>query len=250
MLKLIFLLTIFYFSFTLSYLFPSSSNLIINKNNNFNANLFKSYARKTKNIKEVGEKEDLSGFTIIGPAEPENSNKKSSSSSSRSSNLDKEYEGKQEVLKNLLTSIDRSYGKGTIQKLSEANRVEIETFSTGSTSLDMALGGGLPKGRVIEIYGPEASGKTTLALHAIAEIQKFNGTAAFIDAEHALDPVYAKRIGVNVKDLLICQVRIYKKFFYSFSFILSFYFLFNLYSSYLLILLFLILISFLFIFLA
>jgi len=90
-------------------------------------------------------------------------------------------------------------------RLGEANRMQVETIPTGALTLDMALGGGLPRGRVIEIYGPESSGKTTLALHAIAEIQRQGGVAAFIDAEHALDPYYAENLGVNIEDLLISQ---------------------------------------------
>jgi len=101
--------------------------------------------------------------------------------------------------------IERQFGKGSIMKLGEGSKVHVDTISTGSLSLDLALGGGIPKGRVVEIYGPESSGKTTLALHAIAEVQKNGGTAAFIDAEHALDPEYAGKIGVKVNDLLISQ---------------------------------------------
>lgn len=101
--------------------------------------------------------------------------------------------------------IERQFGKGSIMKLGENTRAQVETIPTGSLSLDLALGGGIPKGRVVEIYGPEASGKTTLALHAVAEVQKRGGLAAFIDAEHALDPEYAGRIGVKLDDLLISQ---------------------------------------------
>lgn len=114
-------------------------------------------------------------------------------------------DAKREALSGVLYQIERSYGKGSIQKLGESTNMNIETISSGSITLDLALGGGLPRGRVIEIYGPESSGKTTLALHAIAEFQKTGGTAAFIDAEHALDPLYAKNLGVQVDDLLICQ---------------------------------------------
>lgn len=113
--------------------------------------------------------------------------------------------GKEEALKLALEQIEKQFGTGSVMKLGEDSHVNVETFSTGSISLDMALGGGLPKGRIIEIYGPESSGKTTLTLHAIAEIQKAGGQAAFIDAEHALDPEYAKRIGVNTTDLLVSQ---------------------------------------------
>jgi recombination protein RecA len=112
---------------------------------------------------------------------------------------------KQEAVKNALAQIEKNYGQGTIMKLGAKSQVKVETIPTSSISLDRALGGGIPKGRIIEIYGPESSGKTTLALHVIAEAQKKGGTAAFIDAEHALDPEYAKRIGVNTEDLLISQ---------------------------------------------
>src|SRR3984957_13895414 len=104
-----------------------------------------------------------------------------------------------------LDQIEKQFGKGSIMKLGESTHTQVETIPTGSLSLDMALGTGLPKGRVVEIYGPESSGKTTLTLHAIAEVQKAGGTAAFIDAEHALDPAYAKRIGVDVENLLLSQ---------------------------------------------
>jgi recombination protein RecA len=114
---------------------------------------------------------------------------------------------KSKALDLAITQIERQYGKGTIMKMGEgATPGEIPTISTGSLSLDLALGvGGLPKGRVVEIFGPEASGKTTLALHAVAEAQKKGGIAVFIDAEHALDVQYAKRLGVNIEDLLISQ---------------------------------------------
>ncbi len=113
--------------------------------------------------------------------------------------------GKSKALDLALETIEKQYGKGSIMKLGERANVEVECISTGSLSLDLALGGGVPKGRVVEIYGPESSGKTTLTLHVIAEIQKQGGTAAFIDAEHALDPAYAKRIGVDTANLLLSQ---------------------------------------------
>ncbi len=114
---------------------------------------------------------------------------------------------KQRALEAALTQIDRAFGKGSVMKLGEKGKFgEIESTPTGSLGLDIALGiGGLPKGRIIEIYGPESSGKTTLALHAVAEVQKAGGTAAFIDAEHALDPSYANKLGVNLDDLLVAQ---------------------------------------------
>ncbi len=101
--------------------------------------------------------------------------------------------------------IERQFGKGAIMKLGEGMKVAVATIPTGSVSLDIALGGGIPQGRIVEIYGPESSGKTTLALHTVAEVQRKGGLAAFIDAEHALDPEYAAKIGVNLDDLLISQ---------------------------------------------
>ena len=115
-------------------------------------------------------------------------------------------EQKREALKLTLAKLDKAYGKGTVRALGDSPVEDVEVYSTGSIGLDAALGvGGYPKGRVIEIYGPESSGKTTLTLHAIAEVQKAKGTAAFIDAEHAFDPVYAQRLGVDVKNLLVTQ---------------------------------------------
>jgi recombination protein RecA len=114
---------------------------------------------------------------------------------------------KQRALEAALSQIDRAFGKGSVMKLGVKGKIEgIESVSTGSLGLDIALGiGGLPKGRIVEIYGPESSGKTTLALHVVAEVQKAGGTAAFIDAEHALDPTYAHKLGVNLDDLLVSQ---------------------------------------------
>jgi recombination protein RecA len=113
--------------------------------------------------------------------------------------------GKSQALDLALSQIEKQFGKGSIMRLGEAHAVNVETIPTGSLSLDLALGGGIPKGRIVEIYGPESSGKTTVCLHAVAEVQKAGGTAAYIDAEHALDPAYAKRLGVNTDDLLISQ---------------------------------------------
>jgi recombination protein RecA len=113
--------------------------------------------------------------------------------------------GRKKALGLALDTIEKQFGKGSIMKLGESHKSAVETVPSGSLSLDIALGGGLPKGRVVEIYGPESSGKTTLTLHAIAAVQRSGGTAAFIDAEHALDPAYAKRIGVDVDNLLISQ---------------------------------------------
>jgi len=114
---------------------------------------------------------------------------------------------REKALDAALSQIERSFGKGSVMKLGQKNQaVEIEVVSTGSLSLDIALGiGGLPKGRIIEVYGPESSGKTTLALHVVAEAQKKGGMCAFVDAEHALDPAYAKKLGVNLDELVISQ---------------------------------------------
>ncbi len=110
------------------------------------------------------------------------------------------------TLEQVLSDIEKQFGKGSIMKLGESKHMEVDVCSSGSISLDIALGvGGYPKGRIVEIYGPESSGKTTFALHAIAEVQKAGGRAAFIDAEHALDPNYAKNLGVNVNELLLSQ---------------------------------------------
>lgn len=114
-------------------------------------------------------------------------------------------DGKSQALNLAVEQIKKQFGAGAIMELGAAHTVNVDTFSTGSLGLDIALGGGIPKGRIIEIYGPESSGKTTLTLHAVAEIQRQGGTAAFIDAEHALDPTYAEKIGVNVADLLVAQ---------------------------------------------
>ena len=113
---------------------------------------------------------------------------------------------RQKALDAALAQIDRAFGKGSAMKLGQKEAMQVEAISTGSLGLDIALGvGGLPRGRVIEVYGPESSGKTTLALHVIAEAQKNGGTAAFVDAEHALDPVYAKKLGVNIDELIVSQ---------------------------------------------
>ncbi|MEO1426695.1 MAG: recombinase RecA, partial [Pseudomonadota bacterium] len=113
---------------------------------------------------------------------------------------------KSKALDAAISQIDKAFGKGSLMRLGDREVVDIEAYSTGSLGLDIALGiGGLPKGRVIEVYGPESSGKTTLALQCAAEVQKAGGVAAFIDAEHALDPIYAQKLGVNLDDLLISQ---------------------------------------------
>jgi recombination protein RecA len=114
-------------------------------------------------------------------------------------------DGKMKALGLAVDQITKQFGDGSIMKLGEAHKVDVELIRSGSLSLDLALGGGYPKGRVIEVYGPESSGKTTLTLHAIAEVQKQGGTAAFIDAEHALDPAYAKKLGVDIANLLVSQ---------------------------------------------
>jgi recombination protein RecA len=116
-----------------------------------------------------------------------------------------ERESRMKAIDLAVAQIEKQFGSGSIMRLGEGHKIDVETIPTGALSLDLALGGGLPKGRIIEIYGPESSGKTTLALHALAEVQKGGGVAAFVDAEHALDPEYASRIGVNLDTMLISQ---------------------------------------------
>lgn len=119
---------------------------------------------------------------------------------------DKKVQERKKALENAMAHIDRQYGKGAVMKLGENLHMNIDVIPTGALSLDLALGvGGLPRGRIVEIYGPEASGKTTVALHVIAQAQKMGGDAAFIDAEHALDPVYAKALGVDIDNLIVSQ---------------------------------------------
>ncbi|MDP8964339.1 MAG: recombinase RecA [Cyanobacteriota bacterium] len=112
---------------------------------------------------------------------------------------------KEKALNLVLNQIERSFGKGSIMRLGDAARMRVETIPSGAITLDLALGGGLPKGRIIEIYGPESAGKTTLALHAVAEVQKAGGVAAYVDAEHALDPTYSAALGVDIANLLVSQ---------------------------------------------
>jgi recombination protein RecA len=116
-----------------------------------------------------------------------------------------ESSDKQKALNLVLTQIERNFGKGSIMRLGDATRMKVETIPSGALTLDLALGGGIPKGRVVEIYGPESSGKTTVALHAVAEVQRSGGIAAYVDAEHALDPQYAGDLGVDIDNLLISQ---------------------------------------------
>ena len=130
---------------------------------------------------------------------------KESRSAAKNTSEPKQDEGKMKALNLAMEQITKQFGDGSIMKLGDAKKVDVELLPSGSLSLDLALGGGYPKGRIIEIYGPESSGKTTLTLHAIAEIQKQGGTAAFIDAEHALDPSYARKLGVDTENLLIAQ---------------------------------------------
>ena len=119
---------------------------------------------------------------------------------------DSDKEAKAKALKTALSQIEKKHGEGSVMRLGENSRMEVQAVSTGSISLDLALGiGGVPKGRILEIFGPESSGKTTVALHVVAEVQKAGGEAAFIDAEHALDPVYAKALGVDINNLLVSQ---------------------------------------------
>ncbi len=133
------------------------------------------------------------------------SNEGKSLQSTESKKIDAKSGEKEKALSLVVGQIERNFGKGSIMRLGDASKMRVETISTGALTLDLALGGGYPKGRVIEVYGPESSGKTTLTLHAIAEIQRNGGVAAFVDAEHALDPVYAASLGVDVENLLVSQ---------------------------------------------
>jgi len=133
------------------------------------------------------------------------SNEGKSLQSPESKKIDAKSGEKEKALNLVVGQIERNFGKGSIMRLGDASKMRVETISTGALTLDLALGGGYPKGRVIEVYGPESSGKTTLTLHAIAEIQRNGGVAAFVDAEHALDPVYAASLGVDVENLLVSQ---------------------------------------------
>ncbi len=131
---------------------------------------------------------------------------KATSSSAAARGLDgRSSSERDKALGLVLNQIERNFGKGSIMRLGDASRMRVETISTGALTLDLALGGGYPKGRVVEVYGPESSGKTTLTLHAIAEVQRRGGVAAFVDAEHALDPVYAAALGVDIENLLVSQ---------------------------------------------
>ena len=121
-------------------------------------------------------------------------------------NLDNTQQEKMKALEQTLSSIEKAFGKGTVMKLGDKTAMQVETVPTGCLDLDMALGvGGIPRGRIIEVFGPESSGKTTVALHVVAQVQKMGGAAAFIDAEHALDPAYAKNLGVNIDELYVSQ---------------------------------------------
>ncbi len=132
--------------------------------------------------------------------------KKNSAASEKTINMSTDQQDKKEALKVALTQIEKQFGKGAIMRLGAETRLNVESIPTGALSLDIALGiGGVPKGRIVEIYGPESSGKTTVALHILAEAQKLGSEVAFIDAEHALDPEYARHLGVNTDDLLVSQ---------------------------------------------
>ncbi len=136
---------------------------------------------------------------------PADSKAAANGAASSSREASREAAERDKALGLVLNQIERNFGKGSIMRLGDASRMRVETINTGALTLDLALGGGYPKGRVVEVYGPESSGKTTLTLHAIAEVQKRGGVAAFVDAEHALDPVYAASVGVDIENLLVSQ---------------------------------------------
>ena len=139
------------------------------------------------------------------PADDKTTDTRASRSANASAASSAGHQERDKALGLVLNQIERNFGKGSIMRLGDASRMRIETSPTGALTLDLALGGGYPKGRVVEIYGPESSGKTTLTLHAIAEVQRRGGVAAFVDAEHALDPVYAAALGVDIENLLVSQ---------------------------------------------
>ncbi|MED6121923.1 hypothetical protein PIB30_034781 [Stylosanthes scabra] len=122
-----------------------------------------------------------------------------------SGDFDPRFVDRQKALEAAMNDINSSFGKGSVTRLGSAGGALVETFPSGCLTLDCALGGGLPKGRIVEIFGPESSGKTTIALHAIAEVQKLGGNAMLVDAEHAFDPAYSKALGVDVENLIVCQ---------------------------------------------
>lgn len=140
--------------------------------------------------------------TVVTAAARKPSGKKAAS---HGDNVRPDVSERAKALQSVVSSIDGHFGKGTIMKLGESNRMKVETFPSGSLTLDLCLGGGIPRGRIVEVYGPESSGKTTLGLHALASMQKMGGTAAMIDAEHAFDADYAAALGVDVDNLLVCQ---------------------------------------------
>ena len=139
------------------------------------------------------------------PADDKTTDTRASRSANASAASSAGHQERDKALGLVLNQIERNFGKGSIMRLGDASRMRVETSPTGALTLDLALGGGYPKGRVVEIYGPESSGKTTLTLHAIAEVQRRGGVAAFVDAEHALDPVYAAALGVDIENLLVSQ---------------------------------------------
>jgi recombination protein RecA len=153
----------------------------------------------------------IAAFSIVSPTMPADTKAASTngvaptSNGSPAASPSASHPERDKALGLVLNQIERNFGKGSIMRLGDASRMRVETISTGALTLDLALGGGYPKGRVVEVYGPESSGKTTLTLHAIAEVQRRGGVAAFVDAEHALDPVYAAALGVDIENLLVSQ---------------------------------------------
>lgn len=131
--------------------------------------------------------------------------KKQTGGKAKTKATESEKDSRKQALGLAVDQIEKQFGSGAIMRLGEEKKIDVEVVPSGSLSLDLALGGGLPRGRILEVFGPESSGKTTLALHAVAEVQKSGGTAAFVDAEHALDPQYAKKIGVDINSLLVSQ---------------------------------------------
>ena len=155
----------------------------------------------------LSQSQSSSGFnTSASPAAAAKAKTRPSANADAVGEVDpKAKEAKKKALERVLGEIDASFGKGSIMQLGTASKAKVATFPSGAMTLDIALGGGIPRGRIVEIYGPESSGKTTLALHAMAEMQKLGGTVALIDAEHAFDPEYSQRLGLDVDDVVVCQ---------------------------------------------
>jgi recombination protein RecA len=182
--------------------FAALSNLLLLSCAGFAASFVSRNAEQKQNLHGIVLSPERSTSVVLGARKKANTDDKENENENNKPEMDP---AKRAALNGVLSQIERNYGRGSVVRLGDASHMSVESMPTGSLTLDAALGGGYPKGRVVEIYGPESSGKTTLALHAIAECQKKGGTAAFVDAEHALDPVYAAGLGIDVDELYVSQ---------------------------------------------